>query len=203
MAGTTLKLEFDEATHQYRLNGVVLPSVTQILEDDGQMVPSYPSGPYRFRGSQVHKATHLWETGVDLNAYDIGADILPYVQSYIGAMQDFQEDWLLCEHRMAHLQLCYAGTADRIGKRPLVADLKTGKTGRETGVQLAGYVLLALEDPEIRKAWGNVRPEQVERVKFELQKDGSPAVVSRYTDALDFEVFRGLLAKYVWKRRKG
>lgn len=198
----TTALTFDEPSHQYRYGGVLVPSVTQVLEDDGLIIPSYPSGPYRVRGSRVHKATHLWEDGINLNTYDIGLDILPYILSYIRLMEDLKWEWLKVEDRMFHPLLGYAGTADRLRRIPCIADLKTGSTNKETGLQLAGYVMLALQDPEIQKAWGNVKETEVERVKFELQKDGAKAKMTHYSDPLDFEVMRGLIAKYKWKRKK-
>lgn len=202
------QLTFDEKDHCYRYGGVVVPSVTQILEDDGQLVPSYPSGPYKTRGSRVHRATELWDNG-ELSKYEVGSEIAPYVRSYASLVLDLTErepgkwDWMPggIERRMAHYT-GFAGTTDRLGLRPLVADLKSGKTGRETGVQLAGYVILALADPEVKKHWGTVRETDVERVKFELQKDGEMAKMTFYSDPLDFDVFRGLLAKFVWKRKK-
>lgn len=198
----SLQLTFDEPSHEYRYGGVAIPSVTQILEDDGQIIPSYPAGPYRLRGSRVHKATHLWEDGVDLNTYDIGEEIRLYTLSYIKLMEELKWEWLRVEHRMFHPLSAYAGTTDRIRTEPCVVDLKTGKTGRETGLQLAGYVDLAMQDPEILRTWGISDPTKVKRIKFELQKDGSKALLSEYRDDLDFEVFRGLVPKYKWKRKK-
>ena len=58
----TMKLDFDKALHQYRINGQSVPSVTSVLEmiTDFSMVPAATLEAARVFGSHVHDACHLW-----------------------------------------------------------------------------------------------------------------------------------------------
>jgi hypothetical protein len=187
----SLDFQFDEATHAYTVNGAVLPSVTQII-NDLQMGPLYPPGPYRVRGTRVHQATALHDQGYEV---EVGEAIRPYLDSYIGALQNFPFRWEAIEQRLYHPTLLYAGTVDRVGflgDEPVIADIKTGETGRETGLQTAGYALLV----------NNSNPRCYSRFKIRLLADGKPGKVERYPDSFDIEGFCAALDLYKWKRRK-
>jgi len=84
-------IHFEESTHTYRLggpNGVVVPSVTQIMKAAGIIDDSFYNDTGRFRGSAVHRATQLLdesdlspdEGSLDWESLD--PELLPYVQAY-------------------------------------------------------------------------------------------------------------------------
>ena len=186
-------LTFDEEKHAYYLDGVRLPSVTQII-DDLAIGPIYPPGDYRVRGRQVHKACELLDLGV-IDQYTIGDTIMRYVESYAKMLRDIPVEWDSMEQISYHPELFYAGTHDRVGLmwgEPSILDFKTGKPGRETGLQLAGYALM--------KYPRDYRP--VRRFKAELQPDGRQGRLVEYTDPFDFDGFVGAVNLYKWKRRK-
>lgn len=186
-------LTFNEERHEYRLAGVSLPSVTQILTEMS-VGPIYPPGPYKKRGSQVHKATQLVDVGV-IGEYNLGSEIEGYVRSYERLFENYPFVWTHTEHATYDPVLMVAGTVDRVGAvwdKPCVVDFKTGKPGRETGLQLAAYTLM-----EFPKDY-----EQIVRYKVELDKDGEPPRVVRYEDAFDFEAWRGIVAFFKWRQRK-
>lgn len=209
---TDLALRFEEDSHSYFIGSTRLPHVTGILEDQ-HLVPNYPVGPYRVRGSRVHEATQLYDLG-KLDEYIVGPEVQLYVDSYDLIMKDplwsevfaWIPEGMGIEKRLFHPVLGYCGTIDRLGIQPMVADIKTGQTGPETGLQLAAYVLLALQDKEIRKTWeSSLRPVtelSIKRYKIYLHKDGSKGEVVQYDDPLDFDVWRGLVARYKWSRKK-
>jgi len=184
-----MEFKFDENSHTYTLNGVILPSVTQILESVG-VVPDYPIGEYRIRGKMVHKATQLYDNDV-IDKYTIGDKIMPYVESYIKSINTFPFEWAHAEAMLYHETYLFAGTVDRIGTykdHRCIVDFKSGRTSRETGLQLAGYALL-------------VGDKTLRRFKLELQKDGSCGKLTEYKDQADFYGFLGALELHKWKMR--
>jgi len=180
--------------HAYYLNGLRLPSVTQVIEDFGGG-PIYPPGPYKVRGDRVHHACELFDLGEDLNDYEIGEEIWPRVNAYVSMMNDMRFEWSLIEQRMYDPHLMIAGKADRVGftasGEPVVLDLKTGKPGREVALQTAGYTRMAFPKDY----------EQVKRYKAELHEDGTYRL-SLYADFYDFEAWKAYVSVYKWKRRK-
>lgn len=181
-------LEFDEEAHEYKVEGVRLPSVTEIL-DYHKLIPQYPVGPYRTRGRMVHRATQLLDEGYEIV---VGEKIAGYVESYKLAMKAFRFQWTSCETRLWHPQLFYAGTIDRIGTirgLPCIADIKSGETGSETELQLAGYEILVRSE------------EPMQRFRIRLFSDGKPGKVTLFTDDFALEAFVGYLNTYKWEKR--
>lgn len=184
-------LLFNPEKHEYTLDGARLPSVTQVLEEMG-LTPQYPSGPYRVRGQRVHQACCLFDFG-ELDQYELGADLMPYVERYKRLVADLKPIYELTEQAMYHPVHCYAGTVDRVGRlfnERFVGDIKTGATGPETGLQLAGYAILV--DP--RDFMG------IRRYKFDLSEGDGKLV--KYDDHQDFDGFLGILDHWKWLQKK-
>jgi hypothetical protein len=194
-----MKFKFDERTHTYTLDGVVLPSVTQILEGVG-LVPDYPIGNYRIRGQRVHEATLHYDNGV-LDNYEVGDRIMPYVDSYVKSMEKFPFTWKEAEIQLWHPYYLFAGKIDRVGfyddKYPCIGDFKSGRTGRETGLQLAGYALLKDNKNFLLQSCGHY----YRRFKLELQPNGSCGKLTEYKDKVDFPGFLGSLELFKWKMK--
>lgn len=121
---------FNAENHVYTVDGIVLPSVTQILSAVG-VTYYYDTGndTPMTKGSYVHEAIKLWhEKNLDESSLD--DTIKPYFLAY----QNFEkltgfvaEKW---EIPSCHKELGYAGMFDVIGqlsgKRVLI-DYKTGQ----------------------------------------------------------------------------
>ena len=59
-------LQFRAEDHSYHVNGVRLPSVTEILKDVGLIDTTFFAPEHAERGTRVHEATVFWdETGMD------------------------------------------------------------------------------------------------------------------------------------------
>lgn len=195
-----MNFSFDEASHIYRLESIRLPSVTEILEYWG-ITPQFPIGPYRVRGRQVHLATQAWDEGAEI--VRLGSEIAPYLESYKLAMADWDFEWSGIEVRGYHQTLAYAGTADRVGIRrgsgkPCLADIKSGDTTeKETGMQTAAYVMMIQNCEEIINFLPVFcKPEQVERYRIRLYKDGRKGDVVQYKKPGAFAAFAGLVQAY-------
>ncbi len=132
--------------HEYRWNGTVALSVTQILEKVGiidyQHLPNSIRTIALERGSAVHAACHYADEG-DLVEDRLG-ELLPYVNAWRRFRSDTQFVPDLIEHRAFNESYGFAGTLDRRGaspnwKLPVIIDLKTNEAPRWTGYQLAAY----------------------------------------------------------------
>lgn len=184
-------LTFSADKHEYLLDGVRLPHVTGILEEMG-LTPRYPSGPYRVRGHRVHAASVLFDQG-ELDQYEIGADLVPYVERYKRLVLDLKPVYQLIEQQLYHPVLGYAGTVDRGGMlfgNTFVADIKTGGTGPETGLQLAAYAIM-VDNNNYRK---------IDRYKFDLS--GGDGRLVKYEDPQDFDAWVGILQHWKWLQNK-
>lgn len=197
-----MNFTFDEASHSYRLAGVTLPSVTQILEYSG-LSPQFPVGPYRVRGRNVHTATQAWDEGNEI--LRLGAEIAPYLESYKLAIADWDFEWTGIEVRGYHETLCYAGTVDRVGirrssGRPCVVDIKSGDTKEEeTGLQTAGYVMLIQNCHDIDNLLPPVHQKYVERYRIRVYADGRKGHVVQYKKPGAYEAFEGLVQAYKFR----
>ena len=112
-------LEFDEAEHVYRLDGVVVPSVTQILRGAGMydhldMIPPDRLETARLRGVAVHRAIELYTTG-RLDWSTVSDEVAGYVDGYSAWVASRAWRPRLVEHRFVHPTYRYAGTLDQDG----------------------------------------------------------------------------------------
>ena len=164
-------LTFDPETHTYRMEGEIIPSVTQILKDVGLIDTTFFAPEHAERGTRIHEATVFWdETGMD-------DDTLPEEWTgYLSAWKKFREETGFVSSHIEQAFCCdegYAGTVDRIGKthkiNPLLLDIKTGPPQPWHRLQLAAYTLMVKRELNIPiwDMWG-----------VHLRKDGIYAVES-------------------------
>jgi len=139
------ELTFDEHKHIYRLDGVVIPSVTTIMKP---LSEAYYGGIDEAflsraadRGTVVHKAI---ENYVQFGIMDIDHKLSGYTDAFLTWMKDYDVKPFASESRMYHKLLRYAGTADmgceERGVNTLV-DFKTTSVivPMLVGVQLEAY----------------------------------------------------------------
>ncbi|MGH8908306.1 MAG: hypothetical protein ACRD0K_17805 [Egibacteraceae bacterium] len=201
---------FDEATHTYRVNDVIVPSVTQVLGPltDYSMIPKDSLERARQEGNAIHKMVDL-----DVKGHlDVAA--LP------DWLQPRYEAWLkFCsatgfaprrsEERRYSNRLGVAGTPDLDGTcrglgfktgRLILIDVKRSfYAGRVIGLQTAGYqYLIEEEEPTVRV---------VERAALMLNADGtfkyetSANADSKLFSPLDRTVFLAAVAMWKWRNK--
>ena len=122
---------FDEATHTYTLDGVVIPSVTEICAPItcGKYPPVGVVQQAAARGTRVHELCALYD--MDALPDEIEAGLVGYVKAWTAFCRDYKPVW-------RHIELPlygeidpgqpFAGTLDRIGEidgRTRVVDIKT------------------------------------------------------------------------------
>ena len=145
---------FEESTHTYTLDGVVIPSVTEICAPItcGKYPPVGVVQQAAARGTRVHELCALYD--MDALPDEIEAELVGYVKAWAAFCRDYKPVW-------RHIELPlygeidpgqpFAGTLDRIGDidgRTRVVDIKTtASLDRPAKValceQITGYEWLA------------------------------------------------------------
>lgn len=185
-------LTFDEATHTYRYNGVVVPGVTTILSPltDFSRVPPYVLRAAADFGTAVHLACELDDLG-DLDEGALDPALVPYLAAWRKFSADHDVQWDLIEHQVHHKTMNYAGTLDRLGLvdgLTTVLDIKSSaQLYPSVGPQLAAY-----QQASDRAT--------VQRMAVQLKGDGT-YVAKTYTDPTDWPVFASLLTLRTWCAR--
>ena len=185
-------LNFDPATHTYTLDGVVLPSVTQILQSVGLINFSGISPDVLQRvadfGTAVHLATALDDVG-DLDEETLDPNLWPYLTAWRCFRRDEMglQKFFEIEQPLAHPDYGFAGTPDRIGAM-IIIDIKTSTVVPPwTGLQLAAYSVLA-----------NITTAR--RIAVQLKGDGTYQI-HEFKDRKDREIFLAALSVYKWREK--
>lgn len=137
------ELVFSAETHEYRLDGRVLPSVTQALSvlDQYEGVPPRVLEAAREFGRHVHLACDLDNRGV-LDEATLDPALAPYLAGWRKYRADSGLVIVASELRLHDARLGYAGTCDVLGEvlgRPSVIDIKSGLVPKTVGAQCAAY----------------------------------------------------------------
>ena len=189
-----MPLEFDEVDHIYRLDGRVLPSVTEILKDVGAIDTQWYTEGDRHRGSLVHRAALYLMEG-DLDWSELDESIAGYVRSLDRFLAENRVEVLFAE-KIVHGPN-HAGRLDIVCKlsgRLALIDEKTGNVEPACKLQTAGYAQ-ALEYSE------GIRAER--RYGLKLHADGKAArIVGPYDDVSDFAYWNACVRVYYGKRNR-
>lgn len=138
-------LEFDEATHTYRLDGLVIPSVSAIMEPLSRAKYSGISertlGRAADKGTAVHNCIENW---IKFGIEDIPPEHMGYFQAFKDWWNEFQPVVVGSEIRVCHPLMRYGGTADLvayIGNELTLVDYKSTYviSDMTCGVQLEAY----------------------------------------------------------------
>jgi len=192
------RFQFDEATHTYTVDGVQVPSVTQILETVG--ISDFSGVPFerlqyaQDLGVAVHKATEAYDQD-DLDWSSIeGSVVEPCLAAWIAFRKQTGFIPRLIERRGV-AQVAgqrYGFCLDREGDldgRATVLDIKTGEKSRAWPIQLSAYELaLFLLDGQHRR-----------RAAVRLHGDGEFAVI-QFMNTQDEHCWRWALGLETWKR---
>jgi hypothetical protein len=207
-------LTFDEATHTYRVNGSIVPSVTQVIPSDYSHVHPRVLEKARQRGHAVHKATELYDKGT-LDFATLDPQIEPYLVAWDKFKLDyeFESDPYDVERRVYHPVDRYACTGDRPrcyirppgcghDKRLAVVEVKSiAKMDLNVGLQTAGQ-----QRAENYRARAMGIPETVDRWGVQLKSDGTYRA-HHYEDKRHERVFLAYLLTVQWElaigKRKG
>lgn len=145
-------VKFYEADHRYTVDGVEVPSVTEVcrfLAYDYKSDKPWLARMAADRGTRVHAACAAIDYSIDPEETE---DISGYLKAYRRFLADYRPDWVGIEYTTGDLQLEIAGTIDRFGTlydgRSCIVDIKTGERLHDAQLrgQLTGYRHLLLVD---------------------------------------------------------
>lgn len=190
-------LTFNEEKHEYRWNGNVVPSVTQILSPmmDFSMVNPEILRRAQLLGTYVHRTTELYDKD-DLDIDALPDEIKPYLNAWIKFKKECAFEPETIESKLYHKHLVFSGTSDRTGlvrgRRSVIDIKKMLSLGPVIGMQLAAYQALhSLEGEKI-----------VDRYALGLRPDGTYRMVP-YADPSDYPAFLSLLTIRNWRIKNG
>jgi len=184
-------LTFDEESHTYRVDGEIVPSVTQILKG-AALTPSFRggSGVAMTRGSFAHLATELDDKG-ELDEATVDPANLGHLEAWRKFKVESGIEILAIEERVYNDMYRYAGTLDRrvmYQGWESVIDIKTGNSYPWHPIQTAAYAMALGRD--------------VSRFSVYLSDSGSYKL-EEHTDKNDQLVFMAAIRLADWRSQNG
>lgn len=188
-------LMFDEVNHIYTYNGKRIPSVSQILLDEGFIDNKFFTEEGRNRGSDVHTI---------IKHHCMGAHCMmkPSLAPYFSAFQNFEKDCDWKPEIIETMMACelYAGTPDQIGYFEgdlSVLDIKSGSISAATGLQLSGYE--KLYNLNYNVDYNTTRYKPLKRFALQL-KDTGRYVLTQYKDRGDRHIWDSAVSIWWFKQ---
>lgn len=144
-------IEFNTELHEYSDQGVIIPSVTQILQDAGYIDARWFTAESRDRGSAVHTLCERYAKGERKDNADRWLHNLEYVNAFARWFYYARPYLIASECVVSHTLngKRYAGKFDgiyEIGGRRILVDVKTGARAKWHPIQLVAYSLAELND---------------------------------------------------------
>jgi hypothetical protein len=185
-------LTFNPERHEYRWNGQVVPSVTQVLEplSDYSMVPAAVLERKKQIGLAVHAAIEL-----DLKGDLDESTIHPAWEGYFHGWRKFKEQSGFVvestEQRVFSEKYRFAGTLDLVGalhRVPALIDTKTTTVLMPTvGPQTAAYA-------------EGIKKPRINRYALQLSPDGKYNL-EPCSDKGDWATFQAALTLWYWRQK--
>lgn len=193
-------LFFKQETHEYFLDGVPVPSVTQVLQacglSDFSMVdPETLTRSMNF-GTAVHKVVELDVLG-KLDEESLDGKLLPSLSAWRNFIKNVPIKIISIESKVFSVKYGYAGTKDILGtfvyeNDLAIVDIKTGVPTISHPIQTAAYMAAYKELSGEKK--------KIRRFCLYLKEDKYRLV--EHTSSLDFNVFLSGLQIWKYKNRK-
>lgn len=136
------RFTFNDETHEYKIDGVVVPSVTQVLNS---VFPRFAVDPYYLqRGSVIHACCAMLLRGED---FEFDPQVTGWILAAKKFISEVKPEVLAVEKQFYSERHGFAGTIDArimIGDQPMLLDWKSSTSGNDL-MQLAGYSILTLD----------------------------------------------------------
>lgn len=205
--------DFNPELHEYRVGGVIYPSVTQILSGLGMLKDlSFLDPFYRDRGTATHKVIDLDFSGLEIDWSFNGAEhIVPRYEKFLRLKEAAGLRPILWETPLASEVWQYAGTPDYAGpffRHSLaIVDWKGDKPEPGHRLQVAGgYRGLLIEAAKSGDL--DVDPVELMHCPCFLVPLGGDREMPQHEpvedeDGAALNVFRGAAACFNWRAANG
>ena len=193
-----MNFSFDPESHIYKLDGIIIPGVTTILQEAGLTNFDFVS-PERLAeladlGHKVHTACELWDRD-NLDMDSLHPVLKGYLDSWIKFVCIGKYSFEEIETPICSVKYQIAGRPDRITKGiKTLIDIKSGISKKADPIQTAGYVLIYDED---KKAKDKIK----RRMSVYLDAKGGMPKVKEHKEPTDKIVFLAALTLMNFKRR--
>lgn len=169
------ELTFEEVSHVYRLDGLVIPSVTTLMKPLSEAyyggIDTKVLGKAADRGSAVHSAI---DTYSKYGIIDIEPELEGYFEAFLAWSKDYEVKPYATETKTYNRALLYAGTVDMSCSERGVDTIADFKTTASYSPMLCGVQLEAYE-----RAQESHGIKYQNRAIIQLKKDGT---YRRHTD---------------------
>jgi hypothetical protein len=195
---------FEPESHRYAINGIVVPSVTQVLEEerliDFSGIPDATLDQAKARGTYVHTILHYYLEG-DFDVDDCDPRYRGYFDSaleYLARtkktpLRNANGEAIAVEYRFWHPGRMFAGQIDYLGwDEDEVLSIDDWKTGEPSDVaaplQTAAYEC-GVRDCLLPHFPVRYRNKPIRRRAVKLYRDGKPGRPEIYDDPRDLAMF--------------
>ena len=187
---------FNDKLHEYRVGGIVSPSVSQILKANGLMENFRKSETALNNGTAIHRALELHDLcKLDERSLD------PRLKKCLYLWDKFKKEisvgQIIEVEKRVSFSVLYAGTIDRVLKlrngHKMVLDFKSGNPQPWAALQTAGYAM----------AYDLEHHKEYERCCAKIHWDMDRVIYKPYTDNADFNVFMAMATVYHYKKNNG
>lgn len=154
-------ITYDESKHIYKMDGIKIPSVTQVLKFAGEINDRWYAPGSAQLGTYLHAACTVIDKFIlTAENYSDDEDNYQRLQAWEKFKAETKVQFLEIEKKYVSKKYLFAGTPDRVCMFPqgkAIIDIKRGASASWHGLQLNAYRLLV--DPEI-KILCTVRPKE-------------------------------------------
>lgn len=188
---------YDAEKHEYRLDGLLIPSVTQVLAPlrDFSGIPSAVLERKRELGKEVHELTAQYDMGI-LDPKKVPTKLLGYVRSWARFIEwaglDGDRKILLIEFFTCSPRWRYGVTPDRL------VMYKNTQTVIEIKTTFAISPIDALQTAAQAEAIDASR-----RFTVRLDEKGGMPEFKEWKEKTDFGTFTAALSIWNWRQRNG
>jgi len=181
MENNKSRIVFDPETHTYRVDGKIVPSVTQLLPKPDFFVSDERLAECAAEGTENHKEVEeFFRTGKSTSPYTDA------VQRFVEENKKTTGGLVACELPLASIK-GFAGTSDMIFENAIVDLKRTIGNKKIHALQTAGYNLLAVEN-------GLIHSTKLHYILV-IRDDGGYDLTNVY-DSMAENIFLSLLSKY-------
>lgn len=146
-------LEYSDERHEYRYNGVIVPSVTGIISAtklvDYDRANCDELSAAALRGTIIHQCIEWYENGT-LDIDSIDPELRGYFDAYLSLRKSDLPKPTATEERVYSVRYKYAGTLDQRFEDDWINDIKTGRPHWTHGLQLTAYWLAKTDNLRIK-----------------------------------------------------